>query len=92
MIRGADKITRDHLSRLAFVYVRQSTEFQVRNNLVSQERQYELQHIARKLGWHPESIDLVDEDLGHSADGTRERTKLDDVNPYLRALPGAKGL
>jgi hypothetical protein len=37
-----NKITSDHLARAAFVYVRQSTAYQVANNLESQRRQYGL--------------------------------------------------
>lgn len=74
MIRGKDKITRAHKERWAYVYVRQSSATQVRFNLESQQRQYELQDLMRSLGWPPESIVVLDEDLGHSADGTRGRS------------------
>ncbi|WP_241021561.1 recombinase family protein [Burkholderia sp. Ac-20353] len=40
-----------YLSRLACVYVRQSTQDQVQNNLESQRRQYALVERARQLGW-----------------------------------------
>ena len=36
------KITSEHFARAAFVYVRQSTAYQVANNLESQRRQYGL--------------------------------------------------
>ena len=74
MIRGQDKITRVHRERLAYVYVRQSSPRQVRENLESQERQYELRDTLRAMGWHPENIVVVDEDQGRTADGTRDRT------------------
>ena len=45
-----NKITGEHLARSAFVYVRQSTAFQVVNNLESQRRQYGLADRARGLG------------------------------------------
>ncbi len=44
------KITADHPSTSAFVYVRQSTAYQVANNLESQRRQYGLVEPARQLG------------------------------------------
>ena len=61
------KITSEHLARAAFVYVRQSTIYQV-NNLESQGRQYGLVERARHLGW--DDVQLVDDDLGRSGGGT----------------------
>ena len=61
------KIAADHLSRTAYVYVRQSTLSQVQNNLESQRRQYALATRARQLGW--ERVVVIDEDLGHSGAG-----------------------
>lgn len=62
------KITADHLALSAFVYVRQSTAYQVANNLESQRRQYNLVERARQLGW--ETVEIVDDDLGRSGSGT----------------------
>src|SRR5260370_29502361 len=45
------KITTEHLSRSAIVYVRQSTSYQVVNNLESQRRQYGLVERGHQLGW-----------------------------------------
>ncbi|MCI0658475.1 MAG: recombinase family protein [Acidobacteria bacterium] len=77
MMRGGEKIRKEQLSRVAYVYVRQSTELQVRQNRQSQERQYGLVDLAQKLGWHPESVVVIDEDLGHTADGTERRDGFD---------------
>ena len=63
-----NKITSDHLARAAFVYVRQSTAYQVVNNLESQRRQYGLVERARQLGW--DDVQVVDDDLGRSGGGT----------------------
>jgi len=63
-----NKITAEHLSRRACVYVRQSTPDQVQNNLESQRRQYALVERARQLGW--ESVEVIDDDLGRSGSGT----------------------
>ena len=63
-----NRITPEHLSRAAWVYVRQSTPGQVRHNHESQGRQYALRDRARHLGWH--QIVVVDDDLGHSGGGT----------------------
>jgi DNA invertase Pin-like site-specific DNA recombinase len=62
------KITAEHLSRSAIVYVRQSTFYQVMNNLESGRRQYGLVERARQLGWS--DVQVIDEDLGRSGSGT----------------------
>lgn len=61
------KITSDHLSRSACVYVRQSTPGQVQNNLESQRLQYGLTERAKQLGWN--HVTVVDDDLGRSGNG-----------------------
>jgi DNA invertase Pin-like site-specific DNA recombinase len=66
-----DKITNKHLERAAYVYVRQSTMQQVRHNVESGRRQYELQDRARELGF--ETVVVVDDDLGISGAGGHER-------------------
>ena len=63
-----DKITFDHLSRAAYVYVRQSTSDQVANNHESQKRQYNLARRARDLGWS--EVVIIDDDLGRSGGGS----------------------
>ncbi|HUL46865.1 MAG TPA: recombinase family protein [Steroidobacteraceae bacterium] len=60
------KIARSHLGRLAIVYLRQSSARQVRENFRSTERQYSLAEDAVKLGWPPEQVVTVDQDLGIS--------------------------
>jgi DNA invertase Pin-like site-specific DNA recombinase len=62
------KITADHLSRGAFVYVRQSTADQLLHNPESRRRQYGLADRARQLGWT--RVEVIDDDLGRSGDGT----------------------
>ncbi|HME20496.1 MAG TPA: recombinase family protein [Acetobacteraceae bacterium] len=61
------KITAGHLARTAFVYIRQSTPEQVRQNLESKRRQYALPDRARALGW--QDVVVLDEDLGRSGSG-----------------------
>jgi len=63
-----NKINAEHLSRRAYVYVRQSTPDQVQHNLESQRRQYALVERARQLGW--EHVEVIDDDLGRSGSGT----------------------
>lgn len=62
-----NKITIDHLHRVAYVYVRQSTVSQLQHNPESRRRQYALEHRARTLGWH--EVVVLDEDLGCSGGG-----------------------
>ncbi len=61
------KITPEHLTRGAFVYVRQSTSDQLLNNHESRRRQYGLADRARALG--RASVEVIDEDLGRSGSG-----------------------
>jgi DNA invertase Pin-like site-specific DNA recombinase len=65
------KITTAHLSRLAYLYVRQSTLRQVFENTESTKRQYALRDRAAALGWPLDRIVVIDSDLGQSgASGT----------------------
>ena len=61
------KISAEHLSRGAYVYVRQSTADQLRHNHESRRRQYALADRARTLGWS--EVVVIDDDLGVSAGG-----------------------
>jgi DNA invertase Pin-like site-specific DNA recombinase len=65
---GVEKISSEHRARRAYVYVRQSTPAQVRENSESRERQYELSERAVRLGWPAERVRVIDADLGISAD------------------------
>lgn len=79
------KIRPDHLERRAFIYVRQSTLFQVREHTASTARQYDLVQRARDLGWAPEQITVIDQDQGRSGASTTGRTG-------FQALMGDVGL
>jgi DNA invertase Pin-like site-specific DNA recombinase len=59
------KITPAHLRRRAVVYVRQSSEGQVKHHLESQHLQYALADRARGLGFR--DVEVIDSDLGASA-------------------------
>jgi DNA invertase Pin-like site-specific DNA recombinase len=63
---GGAKITAEHLKRLAFVYVRQSTDYQVVNNRESAARQYALQERAILLGWPADRVVIIDDDQAKS--------------------------
>jgi len=61
----SDKIKPQHVSRKAILYVRQSSAYQVMNNLESQKLQYAMEAHLRSLGWS--EVEIIDEDLGRSA-------------------------
>ena len=60
------KVTAAHLSRDAYLYVRQSTIRQVFENTESTTRQYALRERAVALGWPVERVHVIDTDLGQS--------------------------
>ncbi len=60
------KIRPDHLTRQAVIYVRQSTLLQVRENIGSTTRQYDLVKRAHDLGWEQAGIEVIDQDQGQS--------------------------
>lgn len=66
----SEKIRPHHLERKAILYVRQSSAYQVNNNLESQKLQYAMQERLRQLGWR--EVEIVDEDLGRSASGRNQ--------------------
>jgi DNA invertase Pin-like site-specific DNA recombinase len=59
-------INEQHLSKTAYVYVRQSTLAQVRHHQESTERQYALRAKALDMGWSEPSVQILDRDLGKS--------------------------
>jgi excisionase family DNA binding protein len=68
------KIQPSHLGRKALVYVRQSTFVQVRTNVESTRRQYDLRARAQELGWRDDQVTVIDEDQGHSGAMTEGRS------------------
>jgi len=60
------KVKAGHLTRNAYLYIRQSTLRQVFENTESTQRQYALRQRAIGLGWPTEQITLIDEDQGQS--------------------------
>ena len=70
------KVGTNHLSRDAYLYVRQSTPRQVIEHGESRRRQYALRERAVALGWPTERIVVIDSDQGLSgADRDREGFK-----------------
>jgi len=81
---SADKVAARHRERRAYVYVRQSSPKQVRENAAGRANQYALVERARALGWPAERVHLIDDDLGQSGqDGQR---------PGFQELVGAVSL
>jgi DNA invertase Pin-like site-specific DNA recombinase len=72
-IMMTSKITEQHLTRTACIYIRQSTPGQIRFNQESTERQYNLKNKAQSLGWSPEKICILDRDLGQTGAHTTKR-------------------
>jgi DNA invertase Pin-like site-specific DNA recombinase len=68
-----DKIQSTHLAREAVVYLRQSSAAQVERNVESTARQYALVERAAEMGWPRTAVMVVDEDLGISGSGLKER-------------------
>ena len=68
----SEKIQSQHLARKAILYIRQSSPYQVMNNLESQRLQYAMEARLRRLGWN--EIEIIDEDLGRSAGGEVTRS------------------
>jgi DNA invertase Pin-like site-specific DNA recombinase len=67
------KIQSFHLQKTAFVYLRQSTMYQVMHNQESTERQYALSQKAIDFGWSPSQVRVLDGDLGRSGSNTAGR-------------------
>ena len=86
-----EKITHHHLTKPAYLYLRQSTMGQVRHHRESTERQYALKEKACQLGWAADQVRILDGDLGTSgtAMALREdfKTLVSDVAMGLVGAP-----
>ena len=60
------KVQSQHLERLAYLYIRQSSPKQIIDNAESGKRQYALQSRAEALGWKKDQITVIDSDQGES--------------------------
>jgi DNA invertase Pin-like site-specific DNA recombinase len=70
----SEKITEQHLQRLAIVYVRQSTQKQVLEHQESTARQYALADRAVDLGWPRAAVEVIDEDQARSGSTAEGRS------------------
>jgi DNA invertase Pin-like site-specific DNA recombinase len=71
--RGAVLVSDRHRSKLAIVYIRQSTTQQIYDHQESRARQYALVDYAVSLGWPRERILVIDEDQGCSGRTVEQR-------------------
>src|SRR5271157_1941046 len=71
--RRSTAICDRHLSKLAIVYVRQSSTQQIFDHQESRARQYALADYAATLGWPRERIVVIDEDQGRSGRTIEQR-------------------
>ena len=69
-----DQLSSAHRTRLAYVYIRQSSPHQVLHHRESQRRQRSLVERAVQLGWMPERVQVLDEDLGQSGARSQRRS------------------
>ena len=85
-----EQITERQRSRLALVYVRQSSLHQVLHHQESQRRQRHFVERATQLGWAPDRVQIVDDDLGQS--GSRSGERLGFQEMVSRTALGKIGL
>jgi DNA invertase Pin-like site-specific DNA recombinase len=69
----SELITPLHLSRLAIIYIRQSSPHQVLTNQESLRLQYALEQRALELGWHEDQVQIIDSDQGRTGRTTQGR-------------------
>jgi len=74
LVELSGKVQAAHQERLALVYVRQSTPQQVLDHQESTRLQYGLRRRAEALGWTPERVRVIDDDLGKSGASAVDRT------------------
>ena len=66
-------ITATHLTQKAIIYIRQSTPHQALTNQESLRLQYALKQRALDLGWQPDDIEIIDNDLGQRGASAQHR-------------------
>ena len=83
-------IRRQHLDKAAYVYMRQSSPTQVKNNVESGRRQRGMRDRVKELGWPATAIHVLGGDTGRSGSTLHGR---DDYQVMLEAiLSGKAGL
>jgi DNA invertase Pin-like site-specific DNA recombinase len=79
VVGGQPKIKVSHLQRLAYIYVRQSSQKQVNHNKESQRYQRLLAQRAEALGWATERIRVIDSDLAQPGQGSSYRSGYQEI-------------
>jgi len=75
----SDKIKREHLQRLAGVYIRQSSPGQVKNHRESYRVQKGLSTRAQQFGWPSDQVKIFEADQGESASKPMTRADFDSL-------------
>ena len=73
ILEASSKVQARHLTRRAYLYIRQSSLRQVLENTESTQRQYALKQRAIALGWTLDQIIVVDNDQGLSGASAVDR-------------------
>ena len=87
-MKTSELIQSRHLQRRAEIYIRQSSPSQVTNDLESQKIRVRFRDRAVSLGWHPNDINIIDDDLGRS--GARRPMDASDFKNSSRKSPWGK--
>ena len=82
------KVTAEHLRRLAYLYIRQSSLHQVMENTESAQRQYALRQRALALGWPEERIVVIEDtrELDLRIDDVQYLTVREDTSENARPI------
>jgi DNA invertase Pin-like site-specific DNA recombinase len=91
MQNAALKVKREHVEKLALIYVRQSTLQGVQQNITGGRRQREdVERLALQLGWRKENIKIIDDDQARSGTSTHRRFGyLDMLDAISKSCVGA---
>src|SRR3954469_23826568 len=79
----SELITPFHLGRQALIYMRQSSPHQTLTNQESLKLQYALRQRAHECGWDPDTIEVIDADLGRTGSTTEGRPGFKDRVPRV---------
>lgn len=88
---AASKVQKEHVDKLACIYVRQSTAGGVKKNIVGGRRQRDdVIKLALQLGWREANIKVIDEDQATTGSSTHGRYGyLDMLNAISKGCVGA---
>lgn len=78
-------LDRCYTSRKALVYTRQSTQWQVLNNIGSQAHQRDQRQHAIRMGFAPIDAEVIDADLGESGTSTLRRQGYEGARARIRS-------